>query len=91
MPAVTFQPIKAATRDAGEPGHLVWVRDRLVALLVEDEDGWFLEHAFGPFEREGLHFDTIAAAEAWVRGNIPENWLDARPDRGLAPPLGAPP
>ena len=84
MPAITFQEISAATSRDGEPGHLVWFRDRLVALLLRAEGGWFLQHGLGPLEQEGVLFVSIDAAEDWVRDHIPENWLAA----GEGPALG---
>jgi hypothetical protein len=74
MTAITFQAISAATKRDGEPGHLVWVRDRLVALLLRAEDGWFLQHGLGPLDQEGILFVSIDAAEDWVRDHLPEGW-----------------
>jgi hypothetical protein len=88
MTPITFQEISAATNRDGEPGHLVWVRDRLVALLLKAEDGWFLQHGLGPLEQEGVLFQTIDAAEAWIRLHFPEGWLaGCDPPPATAEPL----
>jgi hypothetical protein len=79
MSQVTFQEIRAATHDACERGHLVWVRDKLAAILVEADEGWFLQAGLGPFEAEGLLFATTGAAEAWILGALPRGWLGLEP------------
>jgi hypothetical protein len=74
---VTSQVISAASGRHHESAYLMWVRDRLVALLVEAEDGWFLQFGLGPFEAEGLIFSSIGEAEDWIRGCVPAGWADA--------------
>lgn len=74
MPHVTSQVIRAASCFEHESAYLVWVRDRLVALLVEAEGGWFLQFGLGPFEAEGLIFASVDDAEEWVRSCIPAGW-----------------
>jgi hypothetical protein len=71
---VKFNPIKAATLQSGEDAQLVWVNQLLAGLLVPAEEGWFLQIGFGPWEGEGTVFPSLAAAEAWVRKYLPENW-----------------
>jgi hypothetical protein len=75
MTPITFQEISAATHRDSEPGRLVWVRDRLVAVLLAAENGWFLQHGLGPIEAEGILFRTIEDAEAWIRESLPPAWL----------------
>ena len=67
---VIFEAIRAATTDASEEARLVFANCRLVALLVPAEPGWFLQLGLGPCEREGLVFETLEAAEAWIRSSI---------------------
>ena len=76
MRQIIFQEISAATRAESEPGHLVWVRDRLAAILLEAEGGWFLLTGLGPFEAEGLLFPSFAAVELWIGQHLPDEWLE---------------
>ena len=64
---VSFTEIQAATREAAEDARLVFANERLVALLVPASQGWFLQVGFGPCEKEGMIFETLAAAADWVR------------------------
>lgn len=77
MPHVTSQVISAASGRHHESAYLMWVRDRLAALLVEAEGGWFLQFGLGPFEAEGLIFASVGEAEDWIRDCIPAGWADA--------------
>jgi hypothetical protein len=63
---VSFEPVRAATREAAEDGHLVYAQ-QLVALLVPADTGWFLQLGLGPCEQEGLIFSHLLEAETWVR------------------------
>lgn len=74
MPYVTSQGIRAASGIEHESAYLLWVRDSLVALLVEAEGGWFLQCGLGPFEAEGLIFASVGDAEDWIRSSIPASW-----------------
>lgn len=76
---VSFEVVRAATLAGAEDARLVWAQERLVALLVPAEVGWFLEIGLGPCEGEGVLFPTIAAAEHWVRERIPSCWPAPQP------------
>jgi hypothetical protein len=65
--AIAFEPVRTATHDASEMAHLVRFNESIVALLLPAETGWFLQMGFGPCEQEGLIFQTLSAAEFWVR------------------------
>lgn len=67
---VSFEPIRAATRQAAEDAHLVFANQQLVAFLVPSDEGWYLQLGLGPCEREGLIFETLDAAEIWVRERL---------------------
>lgn len=68
MPAeISFQSVRAATRDGSEDARLVFLDGALTALLVPAETGWFLQFSLGPREQEGLIFTTLAMAETWIR------------------------
>ena len=75
-PEIVFQKIRAATLGSAEAGHLVWVSDRLAALLVEAEDGWFLQIGLGPFDVEGLLFPSMESVGVWISDNMPRVWGD---------------
>ena len=64
---VSFEPIRAATRQAAEDGYLVYANRQLVALLVPADTGWFLQLGLGLCEQEGLIFSRLREAEDWVR------------------------
>jgi hypothetical protein len=64
---VRFDPVRAATREAGEDGYLVYADQQLVALLVPADTGWFLQLGFGLCAWEGLIFGRLCDAEGWVR------------------------
>lgn len=71
MPAeISFESVRAATREGSEDARLVFLNRTLVGLLVPAETGWFLRFSLDPSEREGLIFATLAAAEAWVHEHI---------------------
>ena len=79
---VRFDPVRAATRDAGEDGYLVYADQQLVALLVPADTGWFLQSVSGPVRRKALIFGRLREAEAWVRaclsglrGSSSRDWL----------------
>ena len=68
MPAeISFQSVRAATRDGTEDARLVFRDGALMALLVPAETGWFLQFSLGPREQEGVIFTSLASAEAWIR------------------------
>ena len=67
---VSFEAVCAATHAGAEEAKLVWAAERLVALLVPAEVGWFLQIGLGPCEGEGVLFPNIDAAERWVRDRI---------------------
>lgn len=64
---VSFETVRAATRNGSEDARLVYLDRTLMALLVPAETGWFLQFSLGGSEQEGLIFATLAAAEAWIR------------------------
>lgn len=77
---LTLRPVLVETGSADEDGRLVFVRDRLVAVLVRlsaaahpDPDSglrgkWFVEAGFGPCAAQAPDvFPALADAEAWVR------------------------
>jgi hypothetical protein len=64
---VSFEPVRAATREAAEDGYLVYANRQLVALLVPADTGWFLQLGLGLCEQEGLIFSHLREAENWVR------------------------
>jgi hypothetical protein len=82
---IAFEPTRFGTLANGENGWLGFANRHLVSILVPVDDhavdpeqiGWFLLIGFGPCAREGLLFPTLNAAEAWIRGQIPENWAAA--------------
>ena len=73
--AVRLQPVLVETGTRDEEARLVFVDDRLVAVLVllsdahEDVAGqWFLEHGFGRLNAH-LTFPDLDAATAWITGH----------------------
>ncbi|TXN38581.1 hypothetical protein [Methylobacterium sp. WL7] len=64
---VSFEIVRAATRDGSEEARLVFLDHTLMAMLVPAETGWFLQFSLGGSEQEGLIFPTLSAAEAWIR------------------------
>jgi hypothetical protein len=64
---VSFEPVRAATREAAEDGYLVYADRQLVALLVPADTGWFLQLGLGLCAREGMIFGRLRDAETWVR------------------------
>lgn len=69
---VRFDPVRAANRDTGEDGYLVYAGGQLVALLVPADTGWFLECGLGPCAQEALIFGQLRDAEAWVHACLSE-------------------
>lgn len=67
---VRFDPVRAATSEAGEDGYLIYANQQLVALLVQADTGWFLQLGLGLCAREALIFDRLCDAEAWVRASV---------------------
>ncbi|WP_238273026.1 hypothetical protein [Methylobacterium cerastii] len=65
--AIDFESVRTATQNASEEAHLVRFNQHIVAVLLPAETGWFLQMGFGPCEQEGLVFQSLTAAEAWVR------------------------
>jgi hypothetical protein len=72
--SITCQPVRVATGSDDEDGCLVFVDDRLIAVLVrlsglhEALAGqWYLEAGFGLLDRpEQPTFDNLDAALAWI-------------------------
>lgn len=77
---VHFLPVCLATRHGHEPARLVFVGDRMLAILAQLEaeqdvsgtGGWYLTVGFGPCEADGLLFPTLEAAKLWVREQLGE-------------------
>ena len=75
---VALQPVRVDTGSADQQGCLVFVDDRLVAVLVrlseqhDDKAGrWFLEHGFGRLDGPAHPtFDDIGTAQAWIAGRL---------------------
>lgn len=68
MPSrVSFESVRAATANGTEDARLVYLDQALTALLVPADTGWFLQFSLGRGEREGLIFETLAAAECWIQ------------------------
>jgi hypothetical protein len=75
MIEITWQPVRVGSGSFDEPGQMIIVNGRLVAILVhltgpydnpELEGKWFIEVGFGPLS--GMHelFSTLEEAEDWV-------------------------
>ena len=70
---IEFQPVRMAM-DSDEEGRLVFVNGRLAAVAVRlsDDHGeltgqWFVEAAFGPYQRPVYPtFQEIGLLEGWV-------------------------
>lgn len=75
---VRFEPIRLAALGPSEDACLGLVDDQLVTVLVRlvecpvgrDTAPWYLETGFVPCQREGLVFQTLAAAERWIRSQV---------------------
>ncbi|MFC0410095.1 hypothetical protein [Roseomonas elaeocarpi] len=69
-----LRPVRVDTGSSDEEGRLVFVADRLVAVLVQlsDQHGemaghWFLEHGFGGVGGpKRPTFASLQAAEHWI-------------------------
>jgi hypothetical protein len=76
--SVTLQPVQVATRTKTESGQLVFVNDRLAAVLVCLPEGygeqaglWFLEAGFG-FLAGPDHptFSSMTEAVTWIERQL---------------------
>lgn len=72
---VSFTQIRAATGRSFEYGYLICVDQRLAAVLLPAEQGWFMQAGFGPCDHEAMFFDTLPAASDWVRERFEEEAL----------------
>jgi hypothetical protein len=74
-----FQSCRIATLKDSEEACLVLADGIVMAVLVRvDADatskpGWYLQVGFGPCDREGLLFETLEAAAAWVDQSLAAN------------------
>jgi hypothetical protein len=76
---VAFLTSRVATGCDDEDGLLVYVEDRLSAVLVRLDDvchgddlrgRWFVEAAFGPFgDHVGAHFGSTEEVRRWASDN----------------------
>lgn len=73
-----LRTVRVDTGGPDEEGRLVFVADRLVAVLVqlsdqhEDATGqWFLEHGFGRLNKPSLPvFADLDAAQRWIEESL---------------------
>ncbi len=71
---VEFEPARLPMQKGDEEAALVRVGGRLAAVLVkltgtkdeELENTWFLQSGFGPWDEEGLTFQTLDRARVWI-------------------------
>jgi hypothetical protein len=74
--AIEFQSCRIATLRDSEDACLVLADGVVMALLVRlDGDatikpGWFLQIGFGPCDQEGIVFETLEDAAAWVEQRL---------------------
>ena len=74
-----FQSCRIATITDSEEACLVLADGIVMAVLVRlDADatikpGWYLQTGFGPCDQEGVVFETLEAAAAWVDQNLAAN------------------
>jgi hypothetical protein len=65
-----LRPCLVATREGSETARLCFKDDVLLAILVPAGSAahprWFLQAGFGPCAGEGLIFDTLEEARAWL-------------------------
>ena len=79
---ISFEPVRAATREAAEDGYLVYADQQLVALLVPADTGWFLQLGLGLCAKEGMIFSQFREVEAWVLACLSGTSHTARPTLG---------
>lgn len=73
-----LRPVRVDTGGPDEEGRLVFLADRLVAVLVQlsaqhqDAAGqWFLEHGFGRLDKPNLPlFTNLELAQLWIENNL---------------------
>ncbi|MGH1573705.1 hypothetical protein ACRAWG_27475 [Methylobacterium sp. P31] len=65
-----YEKVVAATMRGQEEAILAWHGQRLVAIFVNSDDGWFLQHSFGASDVEGIIFRDLSDFEAWVGKRI---------------------
>jgi len=84
--SVALAPVRVETGGPDEEGRLVFLGERLVAVLVrlseehgEEAGRWYVEHGFGPLDGP-LHptFPNLDAACAWIVAGLGRR-ADARP------------
>ena len=74
-----FQSCRIATSRDSEEACLVLADGIVMAVLVRlDADAtsnpaWYLQMGFGPCDQEGVVFETLEAAAAWVDQNLAAN------------------
>ena len=74
--SIEFQTCRIATIGSSEEACLVLADRTVAALLVRldgegaSERGWYLQIGFGPCEQEGVVFETLEGAAAWVDQRI---------------------
>jgi hypothetical protein len=89
---LSLQPLRIETGTADEDGCLVFLKDRLVAVLVRLSDQheglagqWYYEHGFGPYDGPAHPvFETIEAAQDWIN----QRCQQMRRRRAAPPPTG---
>ncbi len=72
---VTLQPVRVETGSQDQEGCLVFIDQRLAAVLVRLSDQhddltghWYYEHGFGPFDGPSHPvFGTLDAAQDWIK------------------------
>ncbi|RZI59883.1 MAG: hypothetical protein EOP14_03410 [Pseudomonas sp.] len=78
---IELRAVRVDTGGPDEEGRLVFVADRLVAVLVQLSDQhqetagqWFLEHGFGRLDRPRLPvFADLCAAQRWIEYNLTDH------------------
>ena len=63
---VSFESVRAATRDGSEEARLVFLDHTLMAMLVPAETGWYLQFSLVGSEQEGVIFASLAS----LYGNV---------------------
>ena len=77
--ATKFESCRIATLADSEEACLVLADGIVMAVLVRlnadatSKPAWYLQTGFGPCDQEGVVFETLEAAAAWVDQNLAAN------------------
>lgn len=66
FPKFEYERIAAATIRGQEEAILAWHNRKLIAIFVNADNGWFLQHGFGASNVEGIIFQDLKDFEAWI-------------------------